>query len=74
MNDIFQRVFFSCNANIHALNIRKCMLIACEKNNISLVKFLINLGFDINNNTVNKRTPLFVACEKSHIDLAIYLT
>jgi ankyrin repeat protein len=66
-------LIYLVNANVHTLNVKKAMLYLCERNNIELVKFLVNMGFDLNNILIQKKSPLFVACEYNYIELATYL-
>ena len=61
------------NSNVHTLNVLKAMLYACEYNHIEIVKFLVNLGFPLNQIIVAKKSPLYVACEKGHFEIAQYL-
>jgi len=47
---------------------------ACRKGNLNLVKYLVDLGSNINKvNSSNGWTPLFFACEKGHQDIVKYL-
>ena len=48
--------------------------IACKKNNVDLVKYLVDNGADINRlECLNFRTPLCIACENNNVDLVKYL-
>jgi ankyrin repeat protein len=55
------------------LNVKKAMLIACQNNHLDIVKFMVNQGFQLNQNTVWKKSPLYIACEYGNIELASYL-
>ena len=70
---MFKRLIYSVNSNVHTINVKKAMIYACESNHIDIVKFLVSLGFELNQTAIGKKTPLYVACERGHVDIATYL-
>ena len=62
--EMFKRLIYSLNCNVHTLNVKKAMLYACEKGCLEIVQFLVGLGFVLNQNAVSKKSPLYVACDK----------
>ena len=47
--------------------------ISCWKNNVSIVKILLNYGFDINSRKNDGSTPLYIACQEGNYDVVILL-
>ena len=50
--EIFKRLIYSVNCNVHTINVKKAMLSLCEANLMDHVKFLVSLGFELNQNLV----------------------
>ena len=46
---------------------------AAARGNMAVVKFLLNLGFEINYRDNARKTALFFAIEKGHLEVADYL-
>jgi len=49
---------------------RSPLIVACEKNNMTLVQYLIDRGENINVQDVDGKTPLMKACILKHFELA----
>ena len=47
--------------------------VACKNNNLPLVEYLLQNGFDINVRNSDNRTPLHVACNEGHLQIVQFL-